>query len=114
MYEITVSAEFELWFEALDEPAAERVVAALEIIRATGPGLDPARQSHLMLWFDGLSNELTGVGGPQWPRWAEQLHGLEGYRELLFWHREALRCLESQPFRDALAQLDARVAADVL
>ena len=53
MYEITVSADFERWFESLNETVAERVVGALELLRATGPELDPVHQSRLLLWYDG-------------------------------------------------------------
>jgi len=115
MYEITVSADFERWFESLNETVAERVVGALELLRATGPELDPVHQSRLLLWYDGTGAEAQRRLGATPEHEPSAAHvAIERVHSLMSWQRAALACFDSQPFRDALARLDDRAAAEVL
>ena len=64
MFDISVTREFELWYQALEAPAAEYVASQLDLLERMGPELDVARSSRLLLWFDGV----PGAGhtpGPQ-------------------------------------------------
>jgi len=115
MYEISVSAEFERWFESLNETVAERVVGALELIGATGPEFDPVHQTRLLLWYDGTSAEARGRLGlkPEREPYPWQV-AVERMHALMSWQRDALACFESQPFQQALAALNDKAAAEVL
>jgi len=101
MFEISVTREFEDWYQALDAGTAEKVAAELNVLERLGPELDAARSSRLLLWFDGMQNR-----GPDW--------GLRGsglaLGQLLRSQHEALRCLETPNFLARFLQLEARQA----
>jgi len=46
MFEITVTPEFESWFQALEPAVAEHVAAALDLLESSGPSLDGVRASR--------------------------------------------------------------------
>jgi hypothetical protein len=108
MYEITVTREFERWFEALESTAAEQVATALEVLESAGPALDPVKASRYLLWYDGVA------GAPFDPRWAERFIRLreaaETAQHLMLWQKEVVRCLESPAFLARLTQLDRETA----
>lgn len=108
MYEITVTPEFERWFEALEPCAAEQVATALEVLEAAGPALDPVKSSRYLLWYDGVT------GGPVDTQWTDRLIKLretaESARRLMLWQKEVVRCLEVPAFRAGLAKLDPGAA----
>jgi hypothetical protein len=113
MFEIKPSTEFSAWFEALSPALAEEVACALDIVAAAGIALGPSHASRALLWFDG-----TGDGVPRdfersyagFGRRAASRRG-DDAQELLLWQREVVRCLESEAFRERLAQLDPRAAS---
>jgi hypothetical protein len=107
VYEITVSDEFAAWFEALEEPQAERVVAALEVVAAAGSALDVTKCSPWLLWFDGIS----AVSAEQWSLYGQFLTAQPVYTELARVHHEAVRWLDSASFQNALRGLDAAQVA---
>lgn len=96
MFEITVSTEFEAWYDALDPASAEQVAGELNVLERAGPELDAVRASRLLLWFDGLS------GAPEL-----QLRERASQMEQLLWRRaEALRCLETPNFQSRFLKLE--------
>jgi hypothetical protein len=110
MFEIQPSPEFSAWFEALSPAVAEEVACALDLLAVTGAALGPSHVRRALLWFDG-----TGAGQAV-PLAREQIASVEAIaaghdlQELLLWQREALRCLESDEFRQRLAQLEPKAA----
>lgn len=100
MFEITVTAEFEDWYQALDAPSAEQVAAELNVLERLGPGLDLLRATRLLLWFDGMT-------GSQSPELREQMGQLG---QLMQRRSEALRCLETPAFQARFLKLEPRRA----
>jgi hypothetical protein len=107
MFEITVTREFELWFQALEPNAAELVAAELDVLESAGPALDPVRASRLLLWYDGTAPWASDGVGEWLIRMRESADSL---RELLLWQQEAVRCLESPTFQARVANLDRDAA----
>ncbi|MEY2936302.1 MAG: hypothetical protein RL033_7051 [Pseudomonadota bacterium] len=99
MFEITVSTEFEDWYQSLDSASAEQVAAELNVLERLGPGLDSLRASRLLLWFDGMTS-------PQ-PELREQAAQLG---QLMRRRSEALRCLETPSFQARFLKLEPRRA----
>ncbi len=128
MFEITPTSEFSAWFESLSPELAEEVACALDLLAEAGVALGPSRTSRALLWFDGCGNEVPSGSSqgnrPLWPREAgllspghtteSQLRSFEDVRELLLWHREVVRCLESTAFRERLARLEPKAAGVAL
>jgi hypothetical protein len=104
MFDVTVTDEFARWFESLDEPAAILVASALEIVEAKGHALGSDRASTMLLFYDGTSRDPSGP--------LAQL--TEQYRELMLYHREAIRCLAHGAFQNRLSQLDETTANEAL
>lgn len=107
MYDITVTPEFERWFEALEPGAAEQVATALEVLESAGPALDPVKDSRYLLWYDGVGEQASNG-------WTERLIKLhqtaEMARQLTLWQKEVVRCLESPAFTSRLTRLDRGAA----
>ncbi|HEY3667156.1 MAG TPA: hypothetical protein VGL19_14195 [Polyangiaceae bacterium] len=110
MFQITPSNEFATWFEALAPELAEEVACALDLLAEAGVALGPSRTSRALLWYDGCAgNEATG-----WDRLrtgSDAPRSFDDVREVLLWHREIVRCLESTAFRERLARLQPQVAS---
>jgi hypothetical protein len=64
MFDISVTREFELWYQALEAPAAEYVASQLDLLERMGPDLDVAKSSRLLLWFDGVPRAEHAAGPP--------------------------------------------------
>jgi hypothetical protein len=104
MFEISVTGEFERWYQALDSESAEKVAAELNVLERLGPELDGARASRLLLWFDGSRQH----GAPQ-QAWLEQAK--TRVSQVLRAQYEALRCLETPNFQACFLKLEPRSAA---
>lgn len=106
MFEISVTGEFERWYQALDSESAERVAAELNVLERLGPELDGVRASRLLLWFDGSPPQH----GPPAQAWLVQRANTRVSQVLRAQH-EALRCLETPNFQACFLQLEPRLAA---
>jgi hypothetical protein len=112
MFEIKPSSEFSAWFESLSPEVAEEVACALDLLAGAGTALGPSHASRALLWYDGV-----GDGVP--PHFDRNYRAIEQglsraafeARELLSWQREVLRCLDSERFRERLAQLEPKAAS---
>jgi hypothetical protein len=118
MFEISVTGEFERWYQELDSESAEKVAAELNVLERLGPELDGVRASRLLLWFDGSplpSGRLRREHG-QHHRWlVEQAHARMS--QVLRAQHEALRCLETPNFQARFLKLEplaARRAQELL
>lgn len=100
MFEITVSTEFEAWYQGLAAADAESVAAELNVLERLGPALDADRASRLLLWFDGMSQPLPLALREQ----TAQLGQLMRRRT------EALRCLETPSFQSRFLKLEPQRA----
>ncbi|HTA93997.1 MAG TPA: hypothetical protein VK745_30675 [Polyangiaceae bacterium] len=116
MFEIKPSSEFSAWFESLSPAVAEEVACSLDLLAEVGTALGPSHASRALLWFDGV-----GDGIPEGFERSRQLivareAFVAGYdaQELLLWQREVVRCLESEAFRQRLAQLEPAAASSAL
>jgi len=113
MFEITPLAEFSVWFESLSPELAEEVACALDFLAEAGTALGPSHASRALLWFDGCGGEL-----PSDPLFRRRMnhysHSFDDVRELLLWHHEVVRCLESANFRERLARLEPKAASVAL
>lgn len=114
MFEIVPEPAFRAWFEALAEPLAEEVAAALEVVAHAAETLDPPGVSRALLWFDG-----TGPGASIGSADALLLRlnlerSADGLRSVLAWQHELLACLGSPAFRRRLEELPPSSAADAL
>jgi hypothetical protein len=111
MFEVVPEPEFSAWFEALPDPYAEEVAAAIDLTANASSALMPERLSRLLLWYDGAGNAPA-------PDVARQLDvfGLPSnpVHDYLAWHHEVVLCLESPAFRERLARLEPREAEHVL
>jgi hypothetical protein len=103
MFEISVTREFEDWYQALDLESAEKVAAELNVLERLGPALDAARSSPLLLWFDGTQN-LGPVA-----YWGLGESGM-ALGQVLRSQHEALRCLETPNFLACFLKLEPRQA----
>ncbi|MET0791995.1 MAG: hypothetical protein ABW061_10785 [Polyangiaceae bacterium] len=115
MFEITPSAEFSAWFEALSPELAEEVACALDLLAEAGVALGPSHASRLLLWYDGSGRP----GGAVSLEALQQRFGVppgsyEGARDLVHWRHEVVRCLESATFRERLARLEPKAASVAL
>jgi hypothetical protein len=102
MFEISVTREFEEWYQALDADTAEKVSAELNVLERMGPGLDSLRASRLLLWFDGTAGSAVPVlalrqVGDALGQYVQRQH-------------EALRCLETPSFLARFLKLEPRRA----
>ena len=104
MFEITVSTEFEHWYQALDAASAEQVASELNVLERLGPELDQVRASRLLLWFDGTSAAELPAVSPALLASTQQLE------QLLRRRTEALHCLETPNFQARFLKLDAQRA----
>lgn len=105
MFEISVTGEFERWYQALDSESAERVAADLNVLERLGPELDGVRASRLLLWFDGSPQHL-----PLPQAWLVQQANARMSQVLRAQH-EVLRCLETPNFQACFLKLEPRAAA---
>jgi hypothetical protein len=103
MFEISVTREFEDWYQALDSQTAERVAAELNVLERLGPELDGTRSSRLLLWFDGMQNRSSNAP------WGLREPDL-ALAQVLRSQHEALRCLETPNFLARFLKLEARQA----
>ena len=106
MFEVIPEPEFSAWFEALPDPFAEEVAAAIELTASTA--LLPERLSRALLWYDGTGNSsspLLDLAGHALELREAPAHRLRDY---LSWHQEVVLCLESESFKERLTQLDSR------
>jgi len=103
MFEISVTREFEDWYQALDAESAEKIAAELNVLERLGPELDAERSSPLLLWFDGTREReaLSPLGRRE--------SGSE-LAQLLRRQHEALRCLETPNFLARFLKLEPRQA----
>lgn len=113
MFEVTVTPEFEFWFQALEPAVAEHVAAALDLLESSGPALDGVKASRWLLWYDGTFHIR-----PTSMLDRERLEGLndatDELRRLAFWYQEAMRWLDSPKFLARLAELDPQTARAAL
>jgi hypothetical protein len=110
MFQITPNNEFATWFEALAPELAEEVACALDLLAEAGVALGPSRTSRALLWYDGCGGGApTDAWYPLHTR-GDAPHSFDDVRELLLWHREVVRCLESTAFRERLARLEPEAA----
>ncbi len=114
MFEIEPSIEFSTWFEALSPELAEEVACALDLLAEGGVALGPSRTSRALLWYDSCAAEPASTPLLQRHVGERQLQWCDQVRELLLWHREAVRCLESAAFREGLARLEPKAASVAL
>jgi hypothetical protein len=105
MFEISVTGEFERWYQALDSESAEKVAGELNVLERLGPELDGVRASRLLLWFDGSPQH-----GPSPQAWLLQRAHARVSQVLRAQH-EALRCLETPNFQARFLKLEPREAA---
>lgn len=105
MFEISVTGEFERWYQALDSESAEKVAAELNVLERLGPELDGVRASRLLLWFDGSPRQA-----PLAQTWLVQQANARMSQVLRAQH-EALRCLETPNFQARFLKLEPRGAA---
>jgi hypothetical protein len=113
MFEITPSTEFSAWFESLSGELAEEVACALDLLAEAGVALGPSHASRALLWYDGCGGEL-----PNDPLFAQRMSSYALHfgdvRELLLWHHEVVRCLESATFSERLGRLEPKAASIAL
>jgi hypothetical protein len=105
MFEVIPEPEFSAWFEALPDPFAEEVAAAVDLTASTA--LLPQRLSRSLLWYDGTGDAphpLLDLAGQALQLREAPAHRLRDY---LSWHQEVVLCLESASFQARLAQLEA-------
>jgi hypothetical protein len=105
MFEVIPEPEFSAWFEALPDPFAEEVAAAIDLTASTA--LLPQRLSRSLLWYDGTgdgTHPLLDLAGQALQLREAPAHRLRDY---LSWHQEVVLCLESASFQERLAQLEA-------
>lgn len=132
VFEVVPEPEFSTWFESLAEPEAEQVASALDVIAAVGTVLRPARVSRVLLWYDGTG----GKSEDSWGRQAETVERLgelgwsaelgievdfweiqrasEEWHDLVSFHVDAKRVLESQAFTSRFAKLVDSEATEAL
>jgi hypothetical protein len=113
MFEVTPSTEFSAWFESLSPELAEEVACALDLLAEAGVALGPSHASRALLWYDGCRGEL-----PSDPLFRQRMNSFSRHfddvRELLLWHHEVVRSLESATFRERLARLEPKAASVAL
>jgi hypothetical protein len=116
MFQVLPEPEFSAWFEALPEPLAEEVAAAVDLAATASAGLAPERLSRLLLWFDGTgSGSGRALDGLAFLPHALRREGAaEQLRSYLTWHQEVLACLQAASFRRRLEQLPPAPAAQAL
>jgi len=114
MFEIQPSPEFSAWFESLSPHLAEEVACALDLLAVTGAALGPSQVRRALLWFDGTGESEPASLGREQMASVEAIAAGHDLQELLLWQREAVRCLESDEFRQRLAQLEPRAASRAL
>jgi len=116
MFEITPSTEFSAWFETLSPELAEEVACALDLLAEAGVALGPTHASRLLLWYDGSGRSGGAVSLDMLHRrfGMPRADSYDDARELLHWHGEAVRCLESATFRERLARLEPKAASVAL
>lgn len=105
MFNVRVTPEFERWFSALDGAQAELVATATSLLEKAGPELDGVRASRGLLWYDGLPGETPPFGVSPHLGWIGA--SVNAFQEFVFWHREAVRTLESTQVRSRLTELHA-------
>jgi hypothetical protein len=113
MFQVVPEPEFSAWYEALPEPIAEEVTAAIDLVASAGALLEPERLSRLLLWYDGTGSgaSLADLRLPFVPQLQASASLMGSY---LMWHQEALSCLESQLFQEQLGRLDPEPARRAL
>jgi hypothetical protein len=113
MFEILVEPEFNAWFEALPDPFAEEVTAALELTASAGPALAPERLNRLLLWYDGTGSgtQLVDLAGEPLALRAASGRAVGIY---LGWHHDVVQCLESETLRQRLGRLPDAAGAHAL
>ena len=109
MFEVVPEPEFSAWFEALPDPFAEEVAAAVDLTASSCAALLPDRLRRTLLWYDG-----TGTGSALFDAAGRQVELRElpaqHLRDYLGWHQEVVLSLESAVFRERLARLEAQMA----
>jgi hypothetical protein len=111
MFQITPSNEFATWFEALAPELAEEVACALDLLAEAGVALGPSRTSRALLWYDGSGGGETTDAWDSLRTGVDAARSFADVREVLLWHREIVRCLDSEAFRQRLAQLQPQAAS---
>src|SRR6185436_10367974 len=116
MFSIAVSNEFSHWFETLDNSSARQVESSLARIAEEGVSVDPTKQGRLLLWFDSTldPNEnitLSSCMPHLASHFAKRNAWIQRFTDIVLWHKEALRCLESPLFASALQKADSEQAA---
>jgi hypothetical protein len=114
MVEILVEPEFSAWVEALPDPFAEEVTAALELTASAGPALAPERLSRLLLWYDGTGTGTELVAGAAGQALALRVAPGREVGIYLGFHHDVVQCLESEALRQRLARLPDAPAAHAL
>jgi hypothetical protein len=119
MFTLAVSNEFAHWFETLDHSSARQVESSLALVAEEGVSVDPTRQGRLLLWFDStldLNEDITlSYGMPHLAsHFAKRNAWIQRFTDVVLWHKEALRCLESPLFASALKKVDSGRAAAAL
>jgi hypothetical protein len=113
MFQVVPEPEFSAWYQALHEPIAEEVTAAIDLVASAGAVLEPERLSRLLLWYDGTADgaSLAGWAQPLQPLLRASASLMGSY---LMWHQEVLSCLESPLFQERLGRLDPEPARRAL
>lgn len=78
MLSVLTTEEFDAWFQALDDAAAEEVATGIELIEALGPERAPPASSDLLLWYacpSGIESIDAGCDAPAL-RFLREVRGL--------------------------------------
>jgi hypothetical protein len=104
---VLTTDEFAEWFATLDDPTAESVATAVEVVEQLGPQRAPPASRESLLWYEHPSVSCFEVPGSlSW-----QLEAWGAFRE---YARKALVQLESKRFVSRLMSLSPADAETVL
>lgn len=106
MLQPLTSEQFAEWFDALDEPAAEDVATAIEVVERLGPTRAPPGSSELLLWYEHPALARVISDSLNWD--------LEAWGSFRGYAGQILEKLESARFLARLSSLGAGQAAEVL
>ncbi|HWA72643.1 MAG TPA: hypothetical protein VG937_09920 [Polyangiaceae bacterium] len=99
--------EFAEWFAALDDPAAEDVATAIEVVERLGPAQAAPGSRASLLWYEHAA--VSGAFAPYSFAW-----DLEAWGTFQDYARQILKKFESARFISRLSSLGVRQATEVL
>jgi hypothetical protein len=106
MLQPLTSEEFAEWFDTLDEPAAEDVATAIEVVERLGPSREAPGSRELLLWYEHPALAQLVSDSLNWD--------LEAWGSFRDYARQILEKLESARFLARLSSLGVGKAAEVL